>query len=141
VTARVLDSWALLGWLQGEEPARARVREILEAASRGETAASMSMINVGEVFYLLAKRHGADTAERFLSELPMMPLQSQVPDRKLILSAARLKSRFPISYADAFAVETARQQKAALVTGDPELFELSKREPIELVWVGSRRPH
>jgi ribonuclease VapC len=141
VTARVLDSWALLGWLQGEEPARAKVREILESASRGETAASMSMMNVGEVFYLIAKRRGAAMAERFLSELPVMPLQTFLPDRKVILGAARLKSRFPISYADAFAVETARQQKAALVTGDPELFELAKHEPVELVWVGSRRPH
>lgn len=139
--ARVLDSWALLGWLQGEEPARAKVRDILESASQGETAASISMINAGEVFYLIAKRRGAAMAERFLSELPLMPLQTLLPDRKLILSAARLKSRFPISYADAFAVETARQQKAALVTGDPELFELAKREPVELVWVGAKRPH
>jgi len=109
----------------------------LESASRGETAASMSLINIGEVFYLIAKRRGAATAERFLAEFSMMPLQALLPDRKLILSAARLKSRFPISYADAFAAETARQQKAGLVTGDPELFELAKREPIELVWVGA----
>jgi ribonuclease VapC len=131
----------MIGWLQGEEPARAKVREIFERASRGETTASMSLINVGEVFYLMAKRHGAAAAERFLSELPMMPIQALVPDRKLILDAARLKSRFPISYADAFAVETARQQKAALVTGDPELLQLSKREPIELLWVGVKQPH
>ncbi|HXJ95729.1 MAG TPA: PIN domain-containing protein [Terriglobia bacterium] len=60
---------------------------------------------------------------------------------QLILDAARLKSRFPISYADAFAVETARQRKAPLVTGDAEILELSKREPIELLWVGAKRPH
>lgn len=100
----------------------------------------MCLINVGEVFYLVAKRHGAALAERFLSELPMMPIQALLPDRRLILEAARLKSRFPISYADAFAVETARQQKAPLVTGDPEILELSKREPIELVWLGTQRP-
>ena len=138
MTANVFDSWAILGWLQGEEPARAEVREVLERASRGEIVASMSLINIGEVFYLIAKRRGAASAERFLSELPMMPFQTLLPDRKLILSAARLKSRFPISYADAFAVETARQQKAALVTGDPELFQLAKREPIELLWVGAK---
>ena len=138
MNANVLDSWAMLAWLQGEEPARAKVRDILESASRGETVASMSMINIGEVFYLIAKRRGAAIAERFLAELPMMPLQALLPNRKLILSAARLKRRFPVSYADAFAVETARQQKAALVTGDPELFELAKREPIELVWVEAR---
>jgi ribonuclease VapC len=130
----------MLAWLQGEEPARGKVRDILERASRGEAVASMSLINVGEVFYLIAKRKGAVTAERFLSELPMMPLQMLLPDRKLILNAARLKSRFAISYADAFAVETARQERAALVTGDPDLFKLCQREPIELLWLGAKRP-
>jgi uncharacterized protein len=137
MSALVLDSWAMIAWLQGEEPARSKVREILEGAAGASSGdVGMSMINVGEVFYLLAKRRGAAIAERFLSEVPTMPIQSLVPDRRLILDAARLKSRFPISYADAFAVETARRQRAALVTGDPELLALSKSEPIELVWAG-----
>ena len=139
MTANVLDSWAVIGWLQGEEPARAKVREILDQASRGAAKVSISLINVGEVFYLIAKRHGAALAERFLADLMMMPIQELLPDRKLILGAARLKSRHPISYADAFAVETARDQKAILVTGDPELWQLSKREPIDLLWVGKKQ--
>jgi ribonuclease VapC len=127
----------MIAWLQGEEPARSKVREILEgAAGTSSGDVGMSMINIGEVFYLLAKRRGAAIAERFLSEVPTMPIQSLVPDRRLILDAARLKSKFTISYADAFAVETARRQRAALVTGDPELLALSKSEPIELVWAG-----
>jgi uncharacterized protein len=138
MTAIVLDSWAIMAWLQGEEPARSRVREILErAAIPGGSDASMSMINIGEVFYLIAKRRGAAVAERFLSEVPTLPIQNVVPDRRLILDAARLKSRFAISYADAFAVETARRQRAALVTGDPELLALSKQEPIDILWIGA----
>ncbi len=138
MTAIVLDSWAIMAWLQGEEPARSRVREILErAATPGGEDVSMSMINIGQVFYLVAKRQGAAVAERFLSEVPTLPIQNLVPDRRLILDAARLKSRFPISYADAFAVETARRQRAALVTGDPELLALSKQEPIEFLWIGA----
>jgi ribonuclease VapC len=128
-----------MGWLQGEEPARTKVRELLEQASRGAAKVSISLINVGEVFYLIAKRHGAAPAERFLADLAMMPIQSLLPDRKLILGAARLKSRYPISYADAFAAETAREQNAILVTGDPELWRLSKREPIDLLWVGKEQ--
>jgi uncharacterized protein len=139
VTASVLDSWALVGWLQGEEPARAKVRELLDQALLGEAKVSISLINAGEIFYLIAKRHGAAPAERFLADLTMMPIQALLPDRRLILAAARLKSRYPISYADAFAVETAREQNATLVTGDPELWQLSKQEPIELLWVGKRQ--
>jgi ribonuclease VapC len=137
MTATVLDSWALIAWLQGEEPARSKVRGILEdAALPGAGTLSMSMINIGEVFYLIAKRRGAALAERFLSDFSTMPIQGLMPDRGLILDAARLKSRFSISYADAFAVETARRQKATLVTGDPELLALSMKEPVELLWVG-----
>jgi len=139
VTASVLDSWAIIGWLQGEEPARTKVRELLEQASRGAAKVSISLINVGEVFYLIAKRHGAAPAERFLADVAMMPIQSLQPDRKLILSAARLKSRYPISYADAFAAETARDQNANLVTGDPELWQLCQHEPIDLFWLGKRQ--
>ena len=139
MTASVLDSWAMIGWLQGEDPARLKVRELLEQASRGETRVGISLINAGEVFYLIAKRHGAAPAERFLADLAMMPIQALLPDRRLILDAARLKSRYPISYADAFAVETARDQNAMLVTGDPELWQLAKQEPIELLWVGKKR--
>jgi predicted nucleic acid-binding protein len=139
VTASVLDSWAIMGWLQGEEPARTKVRELLEQASRGAAKVSISLINVGEVFYLIAKCHGAAPAERFLADLAMMPIQSLLPDRKLILGAARLKSRYPIAYADAFAVETARDQNAILVTGDPELWRLSKHEPIDLLWLGKKQ--
>ena len=138
MTASVLDSWAMVGWLQGKEPARAQVRELLEQASRGAAKVTISLINVGEVFYLIAKRHGAALAERLLSDLAMMPIQAHLPERKLILGAARLKSRYAISYADAFAVETAREQNAILVTGDPELWQLSKREPIEIHWLGKK---
>jgi ribonuclease VapC len=141
MTASVLDSWALVGWLQGEEPARAKVRELLEHAARGAAKVSISLINVGEIFYLIAKRHGAAPAERFLADLATMPIQPLLPDRRLILAAARLKSRHPISYADAFAAETAREQNAILVTGDPELWQLSNREPIELLWLGKRQAH
>lgn len=139
MTVSVLDSWAIIGWLQGEEPARAQVRQLLEQAALGAAKLSISLINVGEVFYLVAKRHGAAPAERFLADLAMMPIQALLPDRKLILRAARLKSRHPISDADAFAVETARDQNACLVTGDPELWRLSRHEPIDLLWLGKKQ--
>jgi uncharacterized protein len=88
VTVSVLDSWAMLGWLQGEEPVRAKVREMLERVFRGEAAVEMPLINVGEVFYLIARRHGSATAERSLSEILGMPLQTLLPHRRLILNAA-----------------------------------------------------
>jgi hypothetical protein len=42
------------------------------------------------------------------------------------MEAAELKALHPISYADAFAVATARAERAVLVTGDPEILALPK---------------
>jgi ribonuclease VapC len=133
----VLDSWAVLAWIQAEAPAQAKVDDLLRHASTGRNEVFMSLINLGEVYYLLARRPGAAAAEQFLADLPTMPIQALLPDRKLVLDAARLKSRFAVSYADAFAVQTALRQKARLMTGDPEILALSKREPVQLMWIGS----
>lgn len=54
-------------------------------------------------------------------DLSSLPIHTVVRNRNLILDAARWKARAPISYADAFAVATAIEQKAELVAGDPEL--------------------
>ena len=135
--AKVLDAWALMGWLQGEEPVTARVRKMFQRAQSRRLDLAMSWINLGEVYYLLAKRHGDTHADQFLSDLALIPLRPVVPDERTIIGAAQWKSRFPISYADAFALETARQRQARLVTGDPELRLLAERDPlVKLEWVG-----
>jgi ribonuclease VapC len=41
-------------------------------------------------------------------------------DFNLIKEAAKIKSRYPLSYADAFAVATALRENASVITGDPE---------------------
>jgi hypothetical protein len=47
----VLDAWAILAYLQREEPAASRVREILKKAEARQVDLFVSLINVGEVFY------------------------------------------------------------------------------------------
>ena len=99
---KVLDAWALMGWLQGEEPVTERVRKMFQQAQRRRLDLAMSWINLGEVYYLLAKRHGGAHADQFLPDLALIPLRPIVPDERTIIGAARWRSRFPISYADAF---------------------------------------
>ena len=110
---------------------------MFQQAQRRRLDLAMSWINLGEVYYLLAKRHGGAHADQFLSDLALIPLRPVVPDERTIIGAARWKSQFPISYAAAFALETARQRQARLVTGDPELRLLAERDPlVKLEWVG-----
>ena len=134
---KVLDAWALMGWLQNEEPVSSLVDHMLDQSTTGEIDLVVSWINLGEVYYLLSKRRGRASGDEFLSMVPVMPFQGVVPDERTIIGAARWKSQFPISYADAFALETARQRQARLVTGDPELRLLAERDPlVKLEWVG-----
>lgn len=49
-------------------------------------------------------------------------IEAQLPNRETVLNAARIKAKYPLSYADAFAAATAVQHKAPLWTGDPELI-------------------
>ena len=55
-----------------------------------------------------------------------------VPD-SLVFKAAEIKSEYPISYADCFAVACAVENSAVLVTGDPE-FE-SVAHMINIEWL------
>jgi predicted nucleic acid-binding protein len=53
------------------------------------------------------------------------------------MSAAKLKSRYAISYADAFAAATAIIRESPLLTGDPELRAVATQEKIlQLEWIG-----
>ena len=54
---RVLDSWAILEWINGRQPAGDLVKKLLAEAEEGRTRLLMSAINVGEVYYFLRKRH------------------------------------------------------------------------------------
>ncbi len=130
---KVIDSWALMEWIQGQ-PGATRVAKILEHASSGGVELLISMINVGEVYYLLAKRLGPEHAEDFLDHFPALPMRSVVPDAAGIIDAAKLKGIYPISYADSFAAALAIRERAPLITGDPEFKRLSRI--LKLDWVG-----
>lgn len=125
MTERYLfDAWAMMAYFQNEEPAAAQVTQWLEAALQKKAEAYISIINVGEIYYRVGKTLGAQEAEAILDDLDSLPLQVIPAENDLVLSAARWKMRYPISYADAFAAAAAEKLNAILVTGDPELIAL-----------------
>ena len=133
--ARILDSWAVMAWLKGEQPAAQRVRGLFEAAERREHKLAMNIVNLGEVFYLCAKARDLAYGERVLENLRARVGAVSAGD-DLVLHAARLKARHPISYADAFAAATAMLRDAPLVTGDPELRAMAAAEPtLQVEWI------
>ncbi len=114
-----LDSWALLAWLDGEEPALSRVEELI--ATRPVT----SWVNLVEVYYRIERDHGRLQADDTLSSL-RATLSLDLPGTARMIEAARLKARAPIALGDCFAVVTAAAHEVVLLTGDPEILRLDE---------------
>ena len=130
---RVLDSWAILEWMSGRQPASGFVGKLLSEAEDGQTRLLMSAINVGEVYYFLRKHHTGALVEAWRESSRTLPATIEVPTAEDIWSAASLKARFPIAYADAFAAALAQKYNCPLVTGDPEFRRVDQ---LELDWIG-----
>jgi predicted nucleic acid-binding protein len=129
----VLDAWALLALLQGEEPAASRVGQLLRAGERQETVLLLSMINLGEVYYRIGRRTDRAAAVGALKDIGRLSLTVVPVSDELVLAAADFKMEFAISYADAFAVALADRTGSTLVSGDPELRQLHDRIDIEML--------
>ena len=112
----VLDSWAVLRYLENTEPAAGLVAELLD-----DDRPLMSWINLGEVHYIVRRSHGEDDAVATVRDLRDV-IDVRLPDERLVLDAARLKADHPMAYADAFGAALAIAEQATLWTGDPELL-------------------
>jgi predicted nucleic acid-binding protein len=110
-----LDSWAILRWLEGEEPAASRVEQSLQ------TRPVMSWINLGEVFSVVRRATGVGTARTVIADLRHR-LHLDLPTEARVIEAASIKAEHRLAYADAFAIATAMAHDATLLTGDPEIL-------------------
>jgi PIN domain nuclease of toxin-antitoxin system len=112
-----LDSWAILAWLDGEEPALTRVDALIA------TRPVVSWINLVEVYYRVERDHGRLAADDTLGSL-RAALSLDLPGTARMIQTARLKTRASIALGDCFAVTTAAAHGLALLTGDPEIIDL-----------------
>lgn len=111
-----LDSWAVLRWLEGIDPAADRVERALADQP------VMSWLNLGEVSYVVHRQSGEGGAKEVVRNLRPR-LRLDLPDETRVLEAATIKAQHALAYADAFALATAIAHGAALMTGDPEILE------------------
>jgi predicted nucleic acid-binding protein len=130
---RVLDSWPILEWIKGRQPATDIVAALFAESEAGTARLFMSALNVGEVYYFLRKQHSEKLAESWREVSRTLPATIEVPTADEIWDAALLKGQYPIAYADAFAVALAQKYRCPLVTGDPELQSIAD---LELDWIG-----
>lgn len=129
----VLDSYAVLAVIE-DEPGAQVVAEIL---MREAVAIYLSVVNLGEVYYIVARRDGESAAEQVVEHL-LMEESIRVVDATLseAREAARIKARWGISYADSFVLVLAKELEAPVITGDPEIRALAGELGIQVVWIG-----
>lgn len=132
----VVDSWPVLEWIYGKEPAGEKFQKILDSAANGNLRLHISRLNYGEVIYnvLIRKRRGEFSG--LIPDLDALPWQIVSIDDALVDEAVALKAVYPISFADCFVAALAQRHRAPVISGDPDFQRLAERGVLRLEWVG-----
>jgi len=136
-TPLVLDAWPIMEWFRGREPAASAFSSLLTDAARGRISLCMSRMNLGEIYYMTAKAFGHATASALVQQLTVIFIEVVSVTDADVDAAARLKARYALSYADAFAAVLSMNRDAALVTGDSDFQKLLPTESLRIHWLGA----
>ncbi len=128
----VFDSFAIIAFY-ADEKGSDLVEQVLTECLTGKARGWMTVINWGEIFYATAKVKGLKVALDIMKNLESYPLIIVDADKKLTWEAAKLKAKYPIAYADCFALALAKQKEADLLTGDPEFRKV--KENVKIIWL------
>ncbi len=131
MAAKVLDSYALMAFFE-DEPGADFVRGLIQKAVESDTNLLMSVVNLGEVWYSIARTSSSEIADQYIHEIKGMGIEIVDVDWTLTRQAAVFKANGNISYGDCFAAALAKIRKADLITGDKE-FKILEGE-IRILW-------
>jgi predicted nucleic acid-binding protein len=122
----VLDANAVIRYFKvGNAGGGEKVQELFLQAQRNQARLSMSVINMGEVLYVLIKNVGEQRALHYIQVLQHGVTIVEADVRQTI-QAATLKHRYKLGYADSFAAALALASKATLVSADPSFESVGK---------------
>lgn len=128
----IVDSYALMAYL-GDEAGAEQVKALLRQAQGDEAVIYLSLINLGEVAYIIERRYGSERLQEVLARLAQLPITITEVSHERVLAAAHVKAHHAVSYADAFAIALAQEKDAPVVTGDPEFKKVEHL--VKVVWV------
>ena len=128
----VLDSYALIAYFE-DEPGVEKVGQLLVQAESSKIVLLMSMVNWGEVYYILYRSKGERIAEESKLIIDQLPITLVEVGRSLTYQAARLKAKYAVAFGDCFAAALAIVNRGQVLTGDPE-FERLERE-VSVSWI------
>jgi len=129
---KVLDASALITFLERGKGFEKVKIAMAGAVERGEYLL-MSIVNWGEVYYILIRRCGLEKAEQVTKLIETLPIELVPADEAITRKASLYKALQKLPYADSFAAALAKIHHAELLTGDKE-FEAVEKD-IRILWV------
>ena len=129
---RVLDSYSLLAYIEGEAGAETMI-EIFRVARDSGRSLFLSVVNWGEVYHITMREAGHERGDEVAHLISTLPIQIVPADLDLTRQAAELKSKHRMSYADCFAAALAKSRKAELVTGDRDFRQVEGE--VKILWL------
>jgi predicted nucleic acid-binding protein len=132
MASKVLDAYAIMAFFE-DEPGADFVREAILKAEKGDLKLFTSVVNLGEIWYSIARTTSPKTADQYVQELQGMAIEIVNADWPLTRQAAAFKVNGNLPYGDCFAAALAKIHKADLVTGDKEFKGLESE--IRIDWV------
>jgi len=122
----VLDANAVIRYFKvGNASGGEKVQDLFLQAQRNQARLSMSVINMGEVLYILIKNLGEQRALQYIRVLQYGVTMVEA-DVNQTIQAATLKHQHKLGYADSFAAALALSSKATLVSADPSFENIGK---------------
>ncbi len=132
MATKVLDSYAWMAFFE-DEPGADFIRGLLLKAEESDLKLLMSVVNLGEVWYSIARTNSPETADQYIHEINGMAIDIVDADWQITRQAAAYKANGNIAYGDCFAAALARNRKAELITGDKEFIALESE--IKIYWL------
>ena len=111
---------------KSNDPGVKKMDRVIKDARNGRSQIWMSVVNLGEVFYVLLRRLADDEALKYVDILQQAAI-IHAPDIDHTISAARLKHHYKIGYADSFAAALAIEKCATLLSADPVFEKLDRK--------------
>lgn len=128
----VLDANALFDLVEAGRGFQ-KVEHLFQTALQQRSSILISVLNWGEVFYLLWQRRGEETARRTTAGLSRLPIEIVPVDLAQAMKAGELKAVHKIPYVDCIAAALAVLQRATLVTSDRDFEKLGRQFPV--LWI------
>lgn len=91
MATKVLDSYALMAFFE-DEPGADFVRGLIHKAVESDTSLLMTVVNLGEVWYSIARNNSPEIADQYIHEIKGMGIEIVEADWNLTRQAAAFKA-------------------------------------------------